>query len=164
MLVVQQLVQRLRGDRARIVRFPLRLLDDHLELLRQLVGVDDRVRVRVELHVERRREPRRWDDGVVARVIVDRGRVEVAAHRLRLTRDLAHAARRRALEEHVLEHVCDAHDVVGLVEVAGADVGDDGHHGRRPVLPQHHDESVREHGAADRRRIESGREVGGRHE
>ena len=92
----------------RVVRLALRLLDDDLELARELVRIDHRVRVRVGLDVEPVREARRRQHRVVARVVVDRVRVEVAAARLRLLRDLADAARRRALEVHVLEHVGDA--------------------------------------------------------
>jgi hypothetical protein len=60
--------------------FPLRLLDDHLELARELLGVDQRVGVGVELHVEPAAKLDDGSTGVVAGVIVDRRRVEVAAH------------------------------------------------------------------------------------
>src|SRR3954463_15591745 len=66
MRVVQQLVQRLRRDRTRVVGFPLRLLDDHLELARQLVRIDERVRICIGLHLEPLTEPRGGKDRVVA--------------------------------------------------------------------------------------------------
>src|SRR4051812_32433874 len=49
--VVQQLVERLRGDSAGIVRFALRFLDNDFELARKLVGIDERSRIGVGLHV-----------------------------------------------------------------------------------------------------------------
>ena len=150
----KQLVQRLRRDGARIVRLALRFLNDHLELARQLVGVDQRAGVRVGLHVESLRKAGRRQHRVVARVIVDRGGVEIAADGLRLFGDLADAARRRALEVHVLEHVRDADDVVGLVEVARADVRDDGDDGRRAVAANENGQAVRKTSPNDRRRID----------
>ena len=74
MPVVQHLVQRLRGDGVRGVRLALRLLDDDLDLAGQLVGVDERVGVRVGLDVEPCGEARRRQHRVVARVVVDRCR------------------------------------------------------------------------------------------
>lgn len=50
--VVQHLEERLNGERGGRVRLPLRLLDDHLELARELVGVDDRVGEGIGLHRE----------------------------------------------------------------------------------------------------------------
>ena len=57
--VEHHLVQRLVGDGARRVELALGLLDDDLELARQLAGVDDRVAERVGLDVERGRRARR---------------------------------------------------------------------------------------------------------
>src|SRR5262249_18513989 len=123
--VVNELVQRLRRDRTRIVRLALRFLDDDLELATELAAVDQGVRVRVGLHVEAGEETGRGQHGVVDRVVVNRRRVQVTAGGLRLLRDLADTSARRALEVHVLEHVRDADDVVRLVEVAGAHIRDD---------------------------------------
>jgi hypothetical protein len=92
-------------------------------------------------------------------VIVDRGRVEIAAHRLRLARDLADGAARRALEEHVLEDVRDAHDVVRLVEVAGAHVGHDRDDRRRRISAHEHGEPVGQNGPANARRLECDGEI-----
>ncbi len=50
--VVQHLVQRLDCDRRGVVRLALRFLDDHLQFARQLVGIDDRIGVGVELDFE----------------------------------------------------------------------------------------------------------------
>src|SRR5579863_187690 len=130
----------------------MHLLDDDLDLLRQLDGIDHRPCVRVRLNCECVAEARRGDDGVVARVIVDRVRVEIAAARFGLTRDLADATGRRALEVHVLEHVRDPHDVVGLIEVPGLDVGHDRDGACRPVPAYEESESVRQDGAMHARR------------
>ncbi len=143
MPVVEQLVQRLRRDGRRVVGFALGLLDDHLELARQLAAVDQRVRVGVCLDVEPGLQARRRKDGVVARVIVDRAGVQIAAGRLRFLGDLADAAGRRALEVHVLEHVRDSDDVVRLVEIAGADERDDGDDRRRRIAAHEHGQPVR---------------------
>ena len=143
-LVVQQRVERLHRHRARIVLLALGFLDDHLELARQLAGIDARVRVRIVLDLEAAHESRRREHGVVAGLVVDRAGVEIAARRLRRARDLAHAARGRALEEHVLQHVRDAEDVVRLVEVAGAHVRDDRHDGRARVAADECGEAVGE--------------------
>ena len=156
MAVVQQLVQRFGRHGRRIVRLSLRLLDDDLELARQLVGVDDRAGVGVGLDVEALHEARRRQHRVVARVVVDRAGVEIAADGLRLLGDLADAARRRALEVHVLEHVRDADDVVGLVEVAGAHVRDDGDDRRRAVAPNQHGQSVGQPRSHDGGRVDRG--------
>jgi hypothetical protein len=149
MAIVQQLVQCLRRDGAGIVRLPLRFLDDHLELAAQLFAVDQRSRVRVCLDFEAMLKRRGREDRVVARVIVDRPGIQVAAQRLGLLRDLADAARGRALEEHVLEHVGDADHVIGFVEVARADVGDDRHDRRRRIAPHDDRESIRQAVAPD---------------
>ena len=135
MPIVQQLEQRLGRDRGGIVGLSLRLLDDHLELTRELACIDHGVRVRVSLDLEARNQPGRRQHRVVHRVVVDRAGVEVAATRFRLLRDDANAARRRALEVHVLEHVRDADDVVGLVEVPRLHVRDDRDDGCRVVSP-----------------------------
>ena len=60
-------------------------------------------------------------------------RIEIATVRLRLAGDLPHTTRRRALEEHVLQHVRDADHVVGFVEVPHLHVGDDGDHRCRRI-------------------------------
>ena len=52
---------------------------------------------------------------VVARVFLGRERVELAADRVDLLRDLLRRPRRRALEEHVLDEMRDAAFGVGLV-------------------------------------------------
>jgi hypothetical protein len=88
-LVVEQRVERLDRHRRRVVELALGLLDDDLELLGQLRGVDQALGVRVGLDVEPVREARRGEHRVVARVVVDGVRVEVAAARLGLLGDLA---------------------------------------------------------------------------
>jgi hypothetical protein len=164
--VVQQLVQRLQRDRRRVVGLSLRLLDDDLELFGQLLRIDDRMGVGVGLDLEAGREARRGQHRVVARVVVDRVRVQVAAGGLGGLRDLADPSLLRALEEHVLEYMRDAHHIVGLVEVARLDVGDDGDDRRGVVTPDDDRQPVGQHGAADGRRIKqrAGRDRGeGRH-
>ena len=125
MLVVQQRIQRLDGDRVWCIALAVGFLDNDFELARKFVGVDDRARVRVELNVQSLQKCGRRQHRVVAGVIVDRVRVEIAAIGFRLARDLPHTARRRPLEEHVLEHVRDPDDVIRLVEVSGFHMSDD---------------------------------------
>ena len=148
--VVQQLIHRLDRHRAGIVDFALRLLDDDLELSRELVGIDRRAAVCVRLDVERLDEPARRNHSVVQRVIVDRRGVQIAADRLRLPRDLSHATAWRALEVHVLEHMRDAHDIVGLVEVAGGHVRHDRRYRRARVAPHEYAQAVRQSPPANR--------------
>ena len=148
MPVVQKFVERLRGHCGGVVRLALRLLDDDLELAGKFVAVDQRVGVGVELDVESRRRARHGEDRVIDRVIVDRSRVEVATTRLGGLGDLPDTARGRPLEVHVLEHVGDADDVVGLVEVAGLDPRDDGDDGRRRIAPEQDGEAIGEDHAA----------------
>ncbi len=156
MAIVDQLVQRLGGDRGGVVGLSLRFLNDDLELPRELAAVDQRMRVRIGLHVEAGGETQRRKHGVVDRVVVDRRRVQVATRGFRFLRDLTHAAARRALEVHVLEHVRDAHDVIGLVEVPGAHEGDDRDNGSRRIAPDQHGQTVRQprahHGQRRQRR------------
>ena len=138
MSIVQQRVQRLDGDCRRVVFLPLGFLDDDFEFVRQLAGVDQGTTVRVRLDFKRGVEAAGWHHGVVQRVVVDRRRVQVSADGLGLPRDLAHAARGRALEVHVLQHMRDADLVVRFVEIAGVDVGDDrGDRDRRVTTHQH---------------------------
>ena len=68
--------------------------------------------------------------------------VEIAAVGLRFTRDLPHAARCRALEEHVLQHVRNADLVVGFVEVADLYVRHDGHHRRRRIATHEQGQAI----------------------
>ena len=145
MLVEQRGIQRFDGHRRGGVPLALRLLDDHFEFARQLLGVDDRPRVRVELNLESLHERRRRQYRVVRGVIVDRVRVEITAVRLRFAGDLPDAARRRALEEHVLQHVRDTDHVVRFVEIADLHVGDDGHHWCRRIATHEQREAVGQH-------------------
>ena len=112
--------------------------------------------IRVRLHVESLGES---DDAARCSTPCDRRSrgVEIAADGLRLLGDLADAARRRPLEEHVLEDVRDTDDVVGFIEVAGVDVRDDRHDGRRMIAPNENGETVRETRADDRRGIDRGK-------
>ena len=156
MRVVEQLEQRLGRNGRGIVGFALRLLDDDLELLRELLRIDHRIRVRIALDVEAALEARRRQHGVVARVIVDRAGVEITAGRFRLLRDRADRAGNRSLEEHVLEHVRDADDVVRLIEVAGLHERHDRHDGRRVIAAKKNRQPVRENEAPDARGIQQG--------
>jgi hypothetical protein len=134
--VEHHLVQRLVGDRAWRVQLALGLLDDHLQLAPELVGVDHRVAEGVGLDIERGLETGGGEDGEVRGVVVRGAGVEVAARALGLPRDGSHPAARGALEEHVLEDVGDAGPAVGLVEEPRPHVGDDRHH-RRGVIGLH---------------------------
>ena len=97
------------------------------------------------------REPRRREDRVVVRVIVDRRRVQIAAGGLRRARDLPGGTGGGPLEVHMLEDVRDPDLIVGLVEIAGAHPRDDGDDGRRRVTAREDREAVGEPRAADRR-------------
>src|SRR5512133_757248 len=76
MAVMQQLIQRLRGHRAGIVRFALGFLNDDLELAPKLVDIDERTRISVRLHVEPLHESGGREHGVVARMVVDGAGIE----------------------------------------------------------------------------------------
>ena len=128
---------------ARAVGFALGFLDDDFEFARKLAGVDQRIRIRIGLNREARGETARREHRVVVRVVVDRAGVEISAARLRIARDFADAARRRALEVHVLEHVRDADFVVRLVEIAGLHVRHDRDDRRARVAPHEQAEAVR---------------------
>jgi hypothetical protein len=118
------------------------------------------VGIRVGLDFEPGDEAARRQDRVVAGVVVDRVGVEISAGGLGFLRDLSDAAALRPLEEHVLEDVGDADDVVGLVEVSGLDVGHDRDDRSGPVLPDQHRQTVRQDGASDGARVERGKTRG----
>ena len=145
MRVEERRVERFDRHRRRRVALAFGFLDDHVEFARQLPGVDDRACVRIELDLEALHERRRWQHGVVRGVIVDRVRVEIAAVRLRFAGDLPHATGWRPLEEHVLQHVRDADDVVGLVEIPHLHVGHDGDHRCRRIATHQQRQTVRQH-------------------
>ena len=76
-------------------------------------------------------------------------RVEITAVRLRLLGDVANAALRRSLEEHVLERVSEPTLRISLVEVTSLHVGDNRDDRRRVVLLNQNGETVGEDGAVD---------------
>ena len=143
--VEHHLVQRLVCHRRGRIELALGFLDDHLELARQLAGIDQRVPECVGLDLEPRGEAPCGQHGEVRGVIVARAGIEVAARRLGLPRDLAHPAARRPLEEHVLEHVGDPDPAVRLVEEAGLHMGDHRDGRCRRLVLREEGEPVRQH-------------------
>ena len=152
--IVEQLVKRLDGNGRWIVCFSLRFLDDHLELFPSSAASTTELRVCVGLNVETGGESRRWQHREVRRVVVDRVSVEIAAARLCLFCNLADASSLCSLEEHVLEHVGDSADVIGLIEVSGFDVRHDRDDGRRRVATDQHSQAVRKNATLNRGRID----------
>ena len=147
-VVVHHLVQRLRGDRAGVVQLAPGLLDDHLQLAAELVGVDGRVHQRVALDGDRLAQVVGREHHVVGGVIVAGAGVEVAAGGLGVPGDLPRPAARRALEEHVLQHVRDPGPAVRFVEEPGLHVGHHGGHGGGAVALDQEREAVGQHLAA----------------
>jgi len=154
MHVVQERVQRLCCDGARVILFPVGFLNDDFELSRQLARVDDRVGVGVRLNLQPFGEAGGGEHGVVTRMVVDGMRVEIAAKRFGRLRDLADAALGSPFEEHVLQNVRDTNDVVCFVEIASFDVGVDRDHRSGGIAIHEHGESVGKLGAVERFRIQ----------
>ncbi len=144
-------VERLGRDGARGVELAIGLLDDHLELARQLLRIDGGVHQRVSLDVQRplQTRGRRRHDDVVRRHVVRRAGVHVAADPLDVAGDLARTPNGGALEVHVLQDVGDPDPLVGLVEVARPHVGHDRDDRRRRISLHQQDESVRQDPAGD---------------
>ena len=145
------LIERLGRHRRRVVQLPVRLLDDDQQLPAQLLLIDLRVQQRVRLDVEPLLQRRGGKDRVVRCVVVDRARVEVAAHLLRLARNVARTPPLRPLEVHVLQHVADPHQPVRLVEVPRLHVGHDGDDLGRVVLAHQHGQAVLQPATVGRR-------------
>ena len=103
-LLGEQLVDEIVGS----VLDHLDLFEDHLLLALDLVDRKRRVQHQVRQDVEGPRQVLVHHLDVVAGVLLRRERVEVAAHRVELLRDLLRAAPLGALEEHVLDEVGDA--------------------------------------------------------
>ena len=83
----------------------LDLLEDHLLLALDVVGVERRVQDHVRQHVERPRHVLVEHLDVVARVLLRGERVELPADRVDLLRDVLGAPRLGSLEQHVLDEV-----------------------------------------------------------
>ena len=135
----------LQRQRRRVVELAVRLLDHDLRFALELLGVEERVGDRVGHDLEGSREPLGRHDEVVVGRVVDRAGVGVAADGRELLADLFRAGKLlRALEEHVLEQVRHAGDLVRLVEVARLHPGVDRDHPGSRLLPNQEREAVRE--------------------
>src|SRR6185503_8799011 len=130
----------------RVVQLALGFLNHDFQLAGQLTlvqcGVDQRVALNVYGLLERAFGGGK--DGVIDRLVVDGGGGEVAAEHLGLAREVTGAAPGGSLEEHVLQHVGNAHPFVRLVEVPGANVGDDRDDGGGLVALNENGEAVGE--------------------
>ena len=121
-VAVHEVVEHAGDVVARRVEVHVHLLDDHALLAVDLLGVEARVAQHVDEHVERDVAALARAAHVVARDLLAGERVELAADRVDLRRDVA---RRRAplrpLEEHVLGEVRDAVRLARLVARAGGE-------------------------------------------
>jgi hypothetical protein len=144
-LIEHQFVQGFVGYRRGVIKFPFGFLDDDLQFAAELVGIDQGVAQGIGLDVERSRQAAGRQHRVIVGVVVGRAGVQVAAGGLGLPRNGAHPAPRRALEEHVLEHVRDSAPPVRLVEESGLDVSNHRHRGGRGLLLHQERESVGQH-------------------
>jgi hypothetical protein len=95
------------------------LLEDHLALRVQIRRSDHAVLQHVGEMLHGHRQVAIQHAGVEARVLLRRERVEVTAHGVEALGDIESAARRRALEEQVLEEVAGPADRGILVARAG---------------------------------------------
>ena len=107
---------------ARRVEVHVHLLDDHALLALDLLGLELRVAQHVDEDVQRDLPRLARAADVVARVLLAREGVELAADRVHLGRDVARGrAAFRPLEHHVLGEVGDPVRLPGLVAGAGRD-------------------------------------------
>ena len=115
-VAVEELVVDAADEVARRVEVHVHLLDDHALLALDLLGVEARVADHVDEDVERHVAGAGGALDVVARVLLAREGVELAADPVDLGRDVAGGrAPLGALEEHVLGEVGDAADLGRLV-------------------------------------------------
>ena len=137
---------------ARGVGVHVHLLDDHALLTLDLVGVEARVAQHVDEHVERDVACLRGALHVVARELLPREGVELAADRVDLGRDVpCGRPALGALEEHVLGEVRDPAFLPLLVARAGG-VHEEAGHRLRVRHPRRQDAgAVGERGALERR-------------
>ena len=112
MVAVEELVVDTADEVARRVEVHVHLLDDDALLAVDLLGVEARVADHVDEHVERHVAGAGGALDVVARELLARERVELAADAVDLGRDRACGGPPLgALEEHVLGEVGDSGDV-----------------------------------------------------
>src|SRR3954470_16534096 len=120
LIAVEELLVHTADEVPRRVVVHVHLLGDHAFLALDLVGVELGVPEHVHEDVERDVPRLRGALDVVARVLLARESVELAADRIDLHGDVA--SRRpslRPLEEHVIREVCDAVRVESLVARSG---------------------------------------------
>ena len=122
LVAVEQLLVDAADEVARRVEVHVHLLDDHALLALDLLGVELRVAEHVDEHVERRVAGLGRALHVVARVLLAREGVELAADAVDLGGDVARGRPPLgALEEHVLGEVGDAVRLGRLVARAGGE-------------------------------------------
>ncbi len=97
------------------------LLHDDVLLALELGLVERGIRKDVGQHVERKRHVGAQHARIVGRGLDRGGRIEIAAHRFDLLRDLARATPRGSLERHVLEEMRNAVLVRPFVPASDAD-------------------------------------------
>jgi hypothetical protein len=127
----------------------LDLFEDHLLFALDVFFREQRVADQVREDLDRERQVLVEHLGVVAGVFLRRERVDLAADRIDLLRDLLGVARRRALEEHVLDEVRDAGVIGRLVARAARQPDADGDrpHVRHPLGGE--TDTVGKHGSTD---------------
>ena len=147
-------------DVARVVVAHRELLEDDAALGLQLVAVEARGGDHVTDDVDRHREVRVEHAGVVAGVLLARGGVRVAAHRVEGLGDVQGGASPGALEQQVLEEVGGAEVPVGLVPRADPDPRAHRRRAQARHLLGEHTDTAGQDGATDRRTVLPGGEVG----
>ncbi len=135
------------------------LLQHHLDLAGDLLGVEARKAHHVAQHIDARGQLPRRKGGVVDRDVVGGVGVDAPAHALDLARHLADAAALGALEEHVLVEMGEP-QLAGLL-VGGADAGPDLHrrHRRHVQLLEQHGDAALEALSLDGKLGQDGRTV-----
>ena len=152
LVAVEQVVVDAADEVARRVEVHVHLLDDHALLALDLLGVEARVAEHVDEDVERDVAGAGGALDVVARVLLAREGVELAADPVDLGRDVARGrAALGALEEHVLGEVGDAADLGRLVARAGRE-----HDEARHRLRLRHRRSEHANAVGQRRSLEDG--------
>jgi len=108
----------------RAVELPPCLLLDRANLLFEHFGIKERVLQGIRLDPQALAPVVGGHDRVIGGVIIGSGGIEDPAELLGLPADVFRIGmRRRAVEEHVLDHMADPRQFIGLVEVARLDPG-----------------------------------------
>src|ERR687892_383968 len=125
------------------------LFEDHLPLGLELVGPERRVGQHVAQDVHTQPDLMGGQPGVVSGVLAAGEGVHLAPHRVDGLGDLAGRARRRPLEQQVLEEVRRARQLVGLVTPADTDPDPERHRAGLGHALGDHPDAVGKPGLAD---------------